>query len=125
MKAEIADRTFEPQDGEEGPYCPLSYTYQAGERCCDGQGWTRDLSRTGCGIRGTIIPPTGTDIRVTLYLDDQDVPLSFEATVRWTVGVYFGVQFVDIPVEHYMRIRRYMWTALNEATKECTQDGGM
>ena len=124
MRAEIADPTFERQEGsQEGPYCRVSYTYKASGQFCEGQGCTRDLSRTGCGIRGNIIPPTGTDLRVTLYLEDQGVPLSLEATVRWTVGTYFGAQFVDIEVEDYTRIRRYMWTVLNEATNRMTEEG--
>ena len=125
MKTEIADLSFERQDARhDGPYCRVTYTYEAGGRSCDGQGFTRDLSKTGCGICGTMIPPMGTDIRVILYLEDQDVPLSFAATVRWTVGAYFGVQFADIQVQDYTRIRRYMWTVLNEATRSRTEDGG-
>ena len=121
MKAEIV----EPQDARHvGPYCRVTYTYEAGGRSSDGQGFTRDLSRTGCGIRGTVIPATGTDVRVTVHLEDEEVPLSFAATVRWTVGAYFEVQFVEIQVEDYTRIRRYMWTVLNEGTKSMIEDGG-
>jgi hypothetical protein len=88
--------------------CRVTYSYQQAE------GVIRDLSRTGCGIRGDILPPIGTHIRLTVYLEDEEPPLSLDATVTWKVGEFFGVDFERMDAKDYTRIRRYMWTVLNQ-----------
>ena len=101
---------------KEARYCRLSYSFQAGGVSYEAQGLTRDVSKTGCGILGNIIPSAGTPIRLTLDLLDREAPLSFEGTVTWTVGEFFEVRLFDVDVKDYTRIRRYLWHVLNKAT---------
>jgi hypothetical protein len=62
------------------------------------------------------MPPIGVSIHMTLDLGDDAPPISVEATVKWTVAEFFGVEFTDIQSKDYVRIRRYMWTVLNQTT---------
>jgi hypothetical protein len=71
-------------------------------------GTAQDISRSGCGIRGTMIPPVGSKTRLALYLPDQKVPLSLDARIIRVAGNYFGVEFTGMKKDDYARIRRYM-----------------
>jgi hypothetical protein len=107
VKLSTGDEREEPID------CQVTYTYEADGFTYAGEGTTRDFSKIGCGIRGSIIPPVGSKTRLTLYLLDPKASLSFDATITWVAGDYFGVQFPEVNERDYTRIRRYMWNVLN------------
>jgi hypothetical protein len=115
METDVADVIDQWVDAARARHdCRVTYSYQAaGSR--EAQGVTRDLSKMGCGIRGDILPPVGTALHLMVYLWDEEAPLSVNAMVTWAVGEFFGVQFVDLHVKDYIRIRRYMWDVLNSA----------
>ena len=93
-------------------YCQVSYTYKVGTATYAVDGLTRDISRTGCGIRGTIMPPMGQKTRLALYLPNYILPISLDATVIWVAGYCFGVKFTEMRREDYLRIKKYMLTRL-------------
>jgi len=58
-----------------------------------GQGWLVDLSKTGCKITGPVLM-VGTNATLVLYFPDEKDPLCIgDATVTWSDGESFGVQF--------------------------------
>ena len=93
-------------------YCQVNYTYKVGQATYAIDGLTRDISKTGCGIRGTIIPPVRSTTRLALYLPHQMSPISLNARVIWVAGEYFGVEFTNMRREDYLRIRTYMLSVL-------------
>lgn len=94
-------------------YCHVNYTYKVGQATYAVDGLTRDISRTGCGIRGTIIiPPVRSTTRLALCLSHQMSPISLNARVIWVAGEYFGVEFTNMRREDYLRIRTYMLSVL-------------
>jgi hypothetical protein len=68
-----------------------------------------DMSKTGCGIRGSLLPPIGSDTTLTLHLLDRKPPLCFEGSVTWTAGDFFGVSIRELNEHDYTRIRRCLW----------------
>jgi hypothetical protein len=73
------------------------------------EGRLADMSKTGCGIRGSLVPPIGSDTTLTLHLRDRKPPLSFEGSVTWTAGEFFGVSLRELNEHDYTRIRRCLW----------------
>lgn len=94
-------------------YCRVTFTYEADGLTYSAEGFTRDFSKSECGIRGSIIPPVGSKTCLILCLLDQQASLSFDATITWVAGDFFGVQFPEVNEKDYTRIRRYMWNVLN------------
>jgi PilZ domain-containing protein len=73
------------------------------------EGWMADMSKTGCGIRGSFLPRIGSDTTLTLHLLDRKPPLSFDGSVTWTAGEFFGVSIRELNERDYTRIRRCLW----------------
>lgn len=93
-------------------FCQVTYTYQDIGLTHLAEGVLRDCSNTECGIRGRILPPVGSMGRrttLTLYLRDQQRPVSFDGMITWTAGEFFGVHIPEMDEQDYKRVRRYMW----------------
>lgn len=105
----------EPRMTLEREYCQVTYTYERGGLTYSAEGFVRDFSKKGCGIRGgTIIPPVGSHTSLTVLLPGQTAPLYFEATVSWIAGDFFGVQFPEVCPKDYQVLRQYMWNVMNK-----------
>ena len=99
----------------EGMHCRVTYTYEIDNLMYTAEGTTRDFSKIGCGIRGTTTKLTvGNHTILTLYLQDLKPPLSFEATIIWIAGDFFGVTFPPLRDEYYERLARYMRNRLSK-----------
>jgi hypothetical protein len=62
-----------------------------------GEGMLLDLSLQGCRIKGAPPFPTGTRLRLLLWLPDQAQPVKVErAAVRWIKDDEFGVSFLEL-----------------------------
>lgn len=92
----------------------VSYSYEAGGSRYFTEGVTRDFSKSGCAIRGTVIPPMGTKILVALHFG-QNLRVTTIATITWVSGEFFGVRFHQVKKNDYIRIRQYMRNAINRS----------
>src|SRR5215217_7362949 len=90
----------------------VTYTYEAGGSNYIVDGATRDFGKTGCGIRGTIMPPVGSKTCLKVYAPNRNYPISLYATVAWVAGDNFGVRFPKMDRKDYMRVRQYMGSVL-------------
>jgi hypothetical protein len=94
-------------------HCRVTYSYQSRGSKYFTDGVTRDLCRTGCGIRGSIIPSVGSQTSLRVYLPGHKLPIALDAKIAWVAGDYFGVRFAEMNSKDYTRVRRYLWTVLN------------
>jgi hypothetical protein len=73
------------------------------------EGFIRDLSATGCSIRGTIPHVVGSKIRVRLCLFDEQPPLSVNGSkVSWFAAGHFGIKFPKLKQNDVLRLQRYL-----------------
>jgi len=90
-------------------YGYATYTYKEGLFLYTIEGLIRDLSETGCGIRGTMPQGVGSQIRVMLSLPDQQPPLCVSrAIVSWVAGDCFGVKFPKMKSHEYERVHQHV-----------------
>lgn len=74
-----------------------------------GDGTVVDISRGGLGVRGNQPVKIGMDLTVFLYLPDKEDPLFvIQATVAWTRGYQFGLQFQGVPAREECRLHRFL-----------------
>lgn len=72
-----------------------------------GEGMLLDLSLQGCRIKGAPPFPSGTRLRLQLWLPDQVQPLKVErAAVRWIKDGEFGVSFLELPPDARIRVEQ-------------------
>jgi hypothetical protein len=75
-----------------------------------GEGVVCDLSIRGCKIESDTTVSPGTDLKLRLYVPEVDPSIEIAvATVRWTNGRNFGLEFLDM--------KEADWTRLSEAIK--------
>src|SRR5215207_4071073 len=72
-------------------WCRLTYTCEVDGMTNFAQGLTADFCKTECDIRGNVLPAVGGKTVLTLYLLDRKPPLSFDGTITWRAGDYFGM----------------------------------
>ena len=85
------------------------YTYKEGFYIYTVEGLIRDLSATGCDIRGTMPQVVGSQIRVMLSLPDEQPPLCVRgAIVSWVAGEFFGVKFPKLKPHEYDRVHQHV-----------------
>jgi len=90
-------------------YAYATYTYKVGVFIYTIEGLIRDLSETGCGIRGTVPLGVGSQIRVMLSLPDQQPPFCVSrAIVSWVAGHCFGVKFPKLKPHEYERVHQHI-----------------
>lgn len=76
-----------------------------------GEGTVYNLSAGGCKANSDTAVPTGTYLRVRIYLPDQDASITAEvAAVRWAMGQDFGVEFISMSKEDQERLQRFLKT---------------
>ena len=104
----------------------VTYTYETRGATYSTEGLSRDFSRSGCGIRGTIIPPVGSKIGVTLHFG-QNLDVSTTATITWVAGEFFGVGFHEMNKKDYVRIRQYIRNARKRSAgaRQCSLTEGI
>jgi hypothetical protein len=72
-----------------------------------GEGSVVDLSVRGCRIESLTHTLAGTVLELHIYLSDLESPLGIDqAIVRWTRGKFFGVEFVSLQPEEWVRLRQ-------------------
>jgi len=90
-------------------YGYATYTYKVGVFIYTIECLIRDLSETGCGIRGTVPLGVGSQIRVMLSLPDQQPPFCVSrAIVSWVAGHCFGVKFPKLKPHEYERVHQHI-----------------
>jgi c-di-GMP-binding flagellar brake protein YcgR len=120
MKSSLLDHhlparsTHAPLDRRYAERAPIqhevTYTGTEGARFVTSRGSLRDLSKTGCKVLGTTLPPVGGHISITLYLGDGQAPLSLtDATVSWIKGNVFAVRFPKLLDDERKRIQNVIW----------------
>ncbi len=96
-------------------YGHATYNYKKGVFIYRVEGVIRDLSETGCSIRGTISQLVGSRIRVILSLNDQQPPLRVNgAIVTWLTGECFGVKFPQLRPQDLIRLQEYVTVTCNQ-----------
>lgn len=87
----------------------LMYSGVHGEDVLIGDGSVVDLSECGLGIRGNCPVNVGMELTLFLYLPNDEEPLFVsEATVAWTAGSLFGVEFKEASRCDCDRMRAYL-----------------
>ncbi len=62
-----------------------------------GNGTVADLSVKGCQVHSDAPIQKGDHVSLRLHLSHRDAPVSIEmATVRWTKGHAFGLEFISL-----------------------------
>jgi c-di-GMP-binding flagellar brake protein YcgR len=101
----------------------VTYTGTEGARFTTSTGSLKDLSKTGCKILGTTLPPIGGSVTVTLYLNDGQSPLCLsDSTVSWIKGNVFAVRFPKLADHERKRIQGVIWkhVSLSKAESQRT-----
>jgi hypothetical protein len=97
------------RDTERGALCGhATYNYKEGPFIYKVAGVIRDLSPTGCGIGGRMPQMVGSQIRVMLFLPDEQPPLSISAIVSWVAGDFFGVKFPKLKSSDHNRLQQHI-----------------
>ncbi|MGE3152523.1 MAG: PilZ domain-containing protein [Nitrospiraceae bacterium] len=72
-----------------------------------GEGSVVDLSVRGCRIESSTHILTGTVLELRIFASDEEAPLGIDQViVRWTRGRVFGVEFVSIQPEEWVRLQQ-------------------
>ena len=79
-----------------------------------GEGMLLDLSLRGCRIKGLFSGPSGTRLRLQLWLPDQAHPVKVErGTVRWVQDDQFGVSFLEVLPDAQVRLSQVVQLLLD------------
>jgi hypothetical protein len=110
MKSSILPRTHAPLDRRYAERVAIqyeaNYTGSQGARLIPSVGSVQDISKTGCKILATTLPPAATSLNITLYLNDGRAPLCLtDATVSWIKGNVFAVRFPKLTPEERRRLQ--------------------
>ncbi len=65
----------------------------------EGSGLIMDLSSGGCKVTSMLSVPPGTHMTLRIALQEQNVELELKGVSRWTRGMQFGVEFVEMSQE--------------------------
>jgi hypothetical protein len=77
-----------------------------------GEGVLADLSVRGCRIECRTAVKPGTELQLKIHLPNEPAPLGIAvATVRWSHGETFGVEFMDMHDEEWKRLGRFIASA--------------
>jgi hypothetical protein len=71
------------------------------------RGLVRDLSVGGCRVRSQAIVVPGDFLGMLISLPGRDAPLAISlATVRWSIGQEFGVEFIRMEPDQQTLLHR-------------------
>lgn len=114
IHSKIQSALLERREAERVPmHVRVTYMHASETFTNTAEGFIRDLSPIGCGIRGRISPVVGSKISLTLCLPDREPPLCIvDARVAWVAGDFFGVKFPKLTTADHHRVWRHMWNAL-------------
>ena len=84
-------------------HCPIVFK---GDRML-GKGTLTNLSLSGCGVESTTILRKGMYLSVAMNLPNQESPMDIGlATVRWSLGRTFGLEFIRTGLGEQAQLRR-------------------
>jgi PilZ domain len=90
--------------------CKVVYSAEAGARIVKVEGTLLDVSKTGCKILGASQPAMGSDLHLTLYLEDGKAPLCLTGgQVTWVRGCSFAIRFPRLTPEERKRLQETIW----------------
>lgn len=76
-----------------------------------GKGTVANLSLGGCALKGDSAVRVGTFLEVKIELPVPFAPLAVElATVRWTIGTKFGLDFLQMQPDQETLLSRFLKT---------------
>ncbi|MBX3235246.1 MAG: PilZ domain-containing protein [Nitrospiraceae bacterium] len=97
---------------------PLHYPVIFGGAPFVGEGILMNLSFKGCSVSCDREVLCGSEVRVSLLMDDQAAALPIErGRITWVNGHHFGVEFVRLPLEAQQRLNRTLRLELIEWLK--------
>jgi hypothetical protein len=74
-----------------------------------GEGVLADLSVRGCRIESRLAVKPGTELHLEIHLPNEPAPLGITvATVRWSRGETFGVEFTDMKDQEWKRLGNFI-----------------
>jgi len=72
-----------------------------------GEGKGIDLSLRGCRVESNTEVQPGANLVLRIYMPGHDSPIEVDvATVRWTRGKQFGLEFMNMVAEERERLRQ-------------------
>ena len=90
--------------------------FSALESSVEGKGMVTDLSKGGSCVESDVLPPKGTELRMSLFLPDFTWPMKVErAVVRWVKRSTFGVEFMTVQSSQRERLARFIMKLKEEA----------
>ena len=79
--------------------------------CLVGRGLVYNLSLSGCRVEGRFPVEKGNFFGASLHIPGQDIPVRVElATVRWTTGRDFGIEFLSLNTGEKERLGHFVST---------------
>ncbi len=77
-----------------------------------GKGTVTDLSISGCGVESTTLLRKGAQLALSVNMPDEKDPMDINlASVRWSLGGKFGLEFVRIGSRERARITKLVKTS--------------
>lgn len=107
-KSLLSSRSRESRRSPRYPvHCPV--TYEANKEM--GQGVVLNLSREGWRIRGTLSPPVGAALSLTITVPalEQPIPIA-QAVVRWSDRREFGIQLTVLDLTPAAQLSEFIQT---------------
>jgi len=101
------EAVLDRREAERAPlHVRVFYASEQKECRFTGEGQLRNLSKKGCGIDGTSQVVAGSTVRILLDMDDGKGPLCLSgATIVWSDGASFGVEFSRMTLENRQRLQ--------------------
>ena len=97
----------------------ITYSGEEGARIVTGEGTLKDLSKTGCKIRGAITSSLGSTLILLLHLEDGQPPMRLaNVVVSWIAKDSFAVKFPRLSAEERKRLQEVIWKNASLSTLE-------
>lgn len=94
---------------------PLQYPVIFGGAPFVGEGFLTNLSLKGCSVTCDREALCGSEVRVSMWLNNELPALPVElGTIKWVNGNQFGVEFQRMPTEAQQRLNRLLRLELIE-----------
>lgn len=94
---------------------PLQYPVIFGGAPFVGEGFLTNLSLKGCSVMCDREALCGSEVRVSMWLNNELPALPVElGTIKWVNGNQFGVEFQRMPTEAQQRLNRLLRLELIE-----------